>query len=98
MMQELSTIDDLPATNVELEPEKIEDGKNGGPSFHSDLYGTELVHKIAQVFIPGLATACVDKTSGDIFKTPAFVAADVRKEMVELSLKEMRILLQNLLS
>ncbi|KAK9912222.1 hypothetical protein M0R45_036093 [Rubus argutus] len=83
MMQELSTIDDLPASNVELEPEKIEDGKDGGPSFHCDLYDTELVHKIAQVFIPGLATACVDNTSGDIFKTPASVAADVRKEMVE---------------
>lgn len=83
MMQELSTIDDLPASNVELEPEKIEDGKDGGPSFHCDLYDTELVHKIAQVFIPGLATACVDNTSGDIFRTPASVAADVRKEMVE---------------
>ncbi|PRQ56037.1 putative homogentisate solanesyltransferase [Rosa chinensis] len=83
MMQELSAIDDLPATNVELEPEKIEDGKDGGPSFHCKLYSKELVHKIAQVFIPGLATACVDNTSGDIFKTPASVAADVRKEMVE---------------
>ncbi|XP_021805780.1 TNF receptor-associated factor family protein DDB_G0290931, partial [Prunus avium] len=82
-LQELSTIDDLPASNVELEPERIEDGKDGGPAFHCDLYDTELVHKIAQVFIPGLATACVDNTSGDIFWTPASVAADVRKEMVE---------------
>lgn len=77
------TIDDLPAAYVELEPEKIDDGKNGGPSFHCDLYDTELVHKIAQGFVPGLATACVDNTSGDIFRTPASVAAEVRKEMVE---------------
>ncbi|XP_050378465.1 uncharacterized protein LOC126795741 [Argentina anserina] len=83
MMQELSTFDDLAATNVEFEPEKIEDGKDGGPSFSCDLYDTELVHKIAQGFVPGLATACVDYTSGDIFKTPASVAAEVRKEMVE---------------
>ncbi|KAL6129574.1 hypothetical protein ACLB2K_072924 [Fragaria x ananassa] len=83
MMQELLTIDDLPAADVELEPEKIDDGKNGGPSFHCDLYDTELVHKIAQGFVPGLATACVDNTSGDIFRTPASVAAKVRKEMVE---------------
>jgi homogentisate solanesyltransferase len=34
------------------------------------------------MFLPGLATACVDNTTGDIFNTPASVAVDMRKEMV----------------
>ncbi|KAK9266582.1 hypothetical protein L1049_021647 [Liquidambar formosana] len=74
---------DLPATDVELKSEKFEDVKDVGPSFHCDLFDTEIVHKIAQVFLPGLATACVDNTTGDIFKSPALVAVDLRKEMVD---------------
>ncbi|KAH7529130.1 uncharacterized protein LOC107419293 [Ziziphus jujuba] len=74
---------DLPETSTEHVTEKIEDGKEGGPSFHCDLYDLEIVHKIAQAFLPGLATACVDNTTGDIFKSPASVAVDMRKEMVE---------------
>ncbi|XP_010498314.1 PREDICTED: uncharacterized protein LOC104776018 [Camelina sativa] len=66
-----------------MDLESIEDQKEGGPSFHCDLYDTEVVHKIAQVFLPGLATACVDNTTGDIFKSPGSVAADIRKEMVD---------------
>ncbi|XP_041024231.1 uncharacterized protein LOC121264924 isoform X1 [Juglans microcarpa x Juglans regia] len=73
---------DLPTTNVEFVPEKIEDGK-GGPSFKCDLSDATMVHKIAQVFIPGLATACVDNTTGDMFRSPTSVAVDTRKEMVE---------------
>lgn len=74
---------DIAETSTEHVTEKIEDGKEGGPSIHCDLYDTEIVHKIAQAFLPGLATACVDNTTGDIFKSPASVAVDMRKEMVE---------------
>ncbi|KAJ8754451.1 hypothetical protein K2173_005612 [Erythroxylum novogranatense] len=67
---------DPPLTDVELEPE-------GGLTFHCDLYDTELVHKIAQAFLLGLATACVDNTTGGIFKSPGSVAVDIRKEMID---------------
>ncbi|KAM6577724.1 hypothetical protein CsatB_029561 [Cannabis sativa] len=70
------------AIKTDHKPEKIENGK-GVPLFHCDLYDTELVHKIAQAFLPGISTACVDNTSGDIFRTPASVAAEFRKEMVD---------------
>ncbi|KAG2315581.1 hypothetical protein Bca52824_018703 [Brassica carinata] len=63
--------------------DKIDDQKEKGPSFHCDLYDTELVHKISQTFLPGLATACVDNTTGDIFRSPGSVAADIRKEMID---------------
>ncbi|KAI4348823.1 hypothetical protein L6164_009498 [Bauhinia variegata] len=72
---------DLPTTEVDLGPEKIEDKKE--LPFPCDLCDTEVVHKIAQMFMPGLATACVDNTSGDIFRTPGSVAADLRNEMIE---------------
>ncbi|XP_021893937.1 uncharacterized protein LOC110811684 [Carica papaya] len=74
---------DPPATDVEHVPEKIENGKEGGPSFRCDLYDTEVVHKIAQVFLSGLATASIDNTTGDIFRSPGSVAAEIRKEMVD---------------
>ncbi|KAF2556870.1 hypothetical protein F2Q68_00017910 [Brassica cretica] len=59
------------------DPDKINNQKEAGPSFHCHLYDTQLVHKISLTFLPGLATACVDNTTGDIFKTPGSVAADV---------------------
>ncbi|XP_057956612.1 uncharacterized protein LOC131149855 isoform X2 [Malania oleifera] len=74
---------ELCLADVELQPEKLEEVKEGSPLFHCDLFDTEIVHKIAQVFLPGLATACVDNTTGDLFKTPASVAVDMRKEMVD---------------
>ncbi|KAK7337367.1 hypothetical protein VNO77_17935 [Canavalia gladiata] len=74
---------DMPTIDVDLGPEKIEDEKQGGPLFHCDLCDTEVVHKLAQMFLPGLASACVDNTSGDLFKTPGSVAVDLRKEMIE---------------
>ncbi|KAF8075576.1 hypothetical protein N665_1079s0002 [Sinapis alba] len=61
----------------------VSDQKEKEPSFHCDLYDTELVHKTAQTFLPGLATACVDNTTGDIFRSPGSVAADIRKEMID---------------
>ncbi|KAF8075672.1 hypothetical protein N665_1072s0002 [Sinapis alba] len=61
----------------------VSDQKEKEHSFHCDLYDTELVHKTAQTFLPGLATACVDNTTGDIFRSPGSVAADIRKEMID---------------
>ncbi|KAK2647361.1 hypothetical protein Ddye_014850, partial [Dipteronia dyeriana] len=76
---------DVPPTDVENIPEKIEVEKEEKkcPSFNCDICDTEIVHKIAQAFLPGIATACVDNTSGDIFKTPGSVAVDIRTEMVD---------------
>ncbi|TKY61856.1 hypothetical protein E2542_SST11709 [Spatholobus suberectus] len=71
---------DMPTIDVDLGPEKLEDDKHGGPLLHCDLCDTEVVHKLAQMFLPRLANACVDNTSGDLFKTPGSVAVDLRKE------------------
>lgn len=68
---------------MDLEHEKIEEEKETGPSFHCDLYDTEVVHKLAESLLPGLATACVDNTAGGLFNTPGTVAADLRNEMVD---------------
>lgn len=74
---------DLPTIDVDLGPNKIQDGEQGGPLFHCDLCDTEVVHKLAQMFLPGLASACVDNTTGGLFKTPGSVTVDLRKEMIE---------------
>ncbi|KAG8646909.1 hypothetical protein MANES_09G040600v8 [Manihot esculenta] len=76
---------DVPTTNVELVPEKetIKEGKEGCPAFHCDLCDTEIVYKITRVFLPGLAAACVDNTTGGLFRSPASVAVDMRKEMID---------------
>ncbi|XP_054800835.1 uncharacterized protein LOC129304978 isoform X2 [Prosopis cineraria] len=81
-MAELSSLEG-PTTEVDLGPKKIEEEKEGGPAFHCDLYDTEIVHKVAEALLPGLATACVDNTAGGLFITPGSVAADLRKEMIE---------------
>ncbi|KAL0334259.1 UNVERIFIED_CONTAM: hypothetical protein Sangu_1582100 [Sesamum angustifolium] len=72
-----------PADDVDLKPEKLEQEKEGGASFHCDLYDEDLVHKIAQEFLPGLASACVDNTTGGLFRSPASVAVEIRREMVD---------------
>ncbi|XP_030449119.1 uncharacterized protein LOC115671633, partial [Syzygium oleosum] len=73
---------DASASDMEHVHEEIGDEKRA-PSIHCDLYDTEISRKIAQMLLPGLATACVDNTTGDIFRTPALVAVDLRKEFVE---------------
>ncbi|KAK3012973.1 hypothetical protein RJ639_010428 [Escallonia herrerae] len=70
---------DPPAIEVELN----ESLKEGAPVYHCDLFDTEVAHKIAQALLPGLASACVDNTTGGLFKSPASVAVDVRREMVD---------------
>lgn len=81
-MSVLSSME-LPTTNVDLSPEKIKDEKEGGPMIHCDLCDTEVIHKMAQMFVPGLASACVDNTTGDPFKTPGSVVNDLRKDMID---------------
>ena len=81
-MSILSTMD-LPTIEVDLGPKKIQDEKEGGPLLHCDLCDAEVVHKLAQMFLPGLASACVDNTSGGLFKTPGSVTVDLRKEMID---------------
>ncbi|KAK2989151.1 hypothetical protein RJ640_027225 [Escallonia rubra] len=66
---------------IEVEPN--ESLKEGAPVYHCHLFDTELAHKIAQALLPGLASACVDNTTGGLFKSPASVALDVRREMVD---------------
>lgn len=69
---------EVPTIDVDLGAEKInEDEKKV-----CDLCDTEVVHKLAQMFLPGLASACVDNTSGG-FKSPGSVAVDLRKEMID---------------
>ncbi|KAK3019399.1 hypothetical protein RJ639_004649 [Escallonia herrerae] len=70
---------DPPLVEVELN----ESLKAGAPVYYCDLFNTEVAHKIAQVLLLGLASACVDNTTGDLFKSPASVAVDVRREMVD---------------
>ncbi|CAL9122492.1 unnamed protein product [Musa textilis] len=56
--------------------------KESVSSFHCNQCDKELVRKIARLLLPGLATACVDNTTG-LFTGPASVAVIVRKEMVD---------------
>ncbi|KZV35598.1 hypothetical protein F511_23641 [Dorcoceras hygrometricum] len=72
-----------PVDDNELEPVKLEEEKEGGPSVHCDLYDTDIVYKIAQELLPGLASACIDNTTGGLLKSPASVAVDIRREMVD---------------
>ncbi|KAL3523432.1 hypothetical protein ACH5RR_016266 [Cinchona calisaya] len=74
---------DPPASDDKVKPEKLEEAKEGGPLYHCDFVDTEIVYKIAQALLPGLASACVDNTMGGLFRTPAAVAVDIRREMVD---------------
>lgn len=74
---------EAPTVDVDLLPKKIENEKERGPMFHCDLHDTEVVHKLAQMFLPGLASACVDNTTGDPFNTPGSVAVDLKSEMID---------------
>ncbi|KAI3838706.1 hypothetical protein MKX03_035545 [Papaver bracteatum] len=66
--------------SVEVNQIKI---KEESPSFRCNLFDSEVVHKISQILLLGLSTACVDNTTGDLFKGPAIVAVDMKKEMVD---------------
>ncbi|XAR52868.1 homogentisate solanesyltransferase [Bertholletia excelsa] len=74
---------DPSATNVEVKLEKFEEVKEADPIFHCELFDIEIVHKIAQVLLLGLASACVDNITGGLFNSPASVAVDMRKELID---------------
>ncbi|CAK9145908.1 unnamed protein product [Ilex paraguariensis] len=74
---------DPPATDAEVKPETLEEIIEGAPLYHCDLFDIEIVHKIAEAFLPGLASACVDNTTGGLLKSPTSVAVDMRREMVQ---------------
>lgn len=52
-----------------------------GCSLRCDLCDTEIVHSMAELLLRGLATASVDSTTGDIFKSASSVAAAVKTEL-----------------
>lgn len=74
---------DTSFTEVDLKQEKFEDVKDESKKFNCDLCDKEMVNKIALVLLEGLSTACVDNTTGDIFKSPGTVVAEIRKEMLD---------------
>lgn len=67
----------------EEEEEEKEEERQRLSTFQCTLFDPETVRKLAQSFLPGIATACVDHTSGDPFNSPGSVASDLRREMVE---------------
>lgn len=74
---------DPPLIDGEVKPSDFEEARALGHHLCCSLFDTEMVHKIAQLLIPGLASACVDNITGDLFRGPGSVAVDIRKEMVE---------------
>ncbi|XP_074273603.1 uncharacterized protein LOC141597149 [Silene latifolia] len=74
---------DTSFTEVDLKPEKFEELREEVEKYFCMLCDKEMVHKIALVLLEGLSTACVDNTTGDIFRSPGTVASDMRKEMLE---------------
>ncbi|KAI3992346.1 hypothetical protein MKX01_030067 [Papaver californicum] len=74
----MESTDSVEVNQIEIKKEKEE-----SPSFRCNLFDSEVVYKISQILLLGLATACVDHTTGDLFKGPAIVAVDVKKEMVD---------------
>ncbi|GAA0169874.1 scaffold/adaptor protein [Lithospermum erythrorhizon] len=74
---------DPPASGDEIKPEKLEEAKEAGPLFHCDLSDSEVVYKIAQALLPGLASACVDNTTGALLRSYASVAVNIRRDMVD---------------
>ncbi|XP_042507091.1 uncharacterized protein LOC122083382 isoform X1 [Macadamia integrifolia] len=73
---------DIMATELGFH-KRFEELKVGVSFFCCDHSDSEVVHKTAQILLPGLATACIDNTTGDPFKGPASVAIEIRKEMVD---------------
>jgi len=67
------------AAEVETKSEKTEQAK----SHDCGLCDAEVVYRIAQELMPGLASACVDNTTGGLFTSAGTVAVDMRKEMTD---------------
>lgn len=71
------------AAEVETKTEKQPDEKKPAKSYDCGLCDTEVVYKIAQELLPGLASACVDNTTGGLFTSAGSVAVNMRKEMTD---------------
>lgn len=74
---------DPPAVDEGGKQQTLDAVMEDGLQFHCDYCDLDIVHTIAQILLVGLATACVDNTTGDFFKSPSVVAVDMRKEMVD---------------
>ncbi|KAJ8544184.1 hypothetical protein K7X08_035788 [Anisodus acutangulus] len=82
-MLEASSNMDPPTNEGDVKPTTLEEVKEEGPLFSCNLFDAEMVRKVAQEFLTGLTSACVDNTTGGLFKSPASVAVDIRREMVD---------------
>ncbi|KAJ8562800.1 hypothetical protein K7X08_031252 [Anisodus acutangulus] len=67
----------------ETKPAAIEEVEEDDALFRCDLFDAEMVQKVADEFLPGLASACIDNTTGGLLNSPASVAVDIRREMVD---------------
>ncbi|CAN4090203.1 unnamed protein product [Withania somnifera] len=67
----------------ETKPVAIEEVEEEDSPFCCNLIDAEMVQKVADELLPGLASACIDNTTGGILKSPASVAVDIRREMVD---------------
>ncbi|XP_071742063.1 uncharacterized protein [Rutidosis leptorrhynchoides] len=70
------------AAEVETKSEKTGE-KERAKSYDCGLCDTEVVYKIAQELLPGLASACVDNTTGGLFTSAGSIAVDMRNEMAD---------------
>ncbi|XP_047077445.1 TNF receptor-associated factor family protein DDB_G0267744-like [Lolium rigidum] len=65
-----------------VDPEELVDTEEGKLlKFQCNLCDTEVVHSMTQLLLQALATASVDKTTGDIFKSPSSVAGGMKTEL-----------------
>jgi homogentisate solanesyltransferase len=63
-----------PEELVDMEEEEV-------LKFQCNLCDTEVVHTMTQLLLHALATASVDNTTGDIFKSPSSVAVGMKTEL-----------------
>ncbi|CAL5057240.1 unnamed protein product [Urochloa decumbens] len=71
-----------------------EDGYNS----RCDLCDTEVIHSMIELLLRGLATASVDSTTGDIFKSASSVAVAVKAELENYLLVRTEALVQESVS
>lgn len=69
----IGDVGEIPATNADDAPVFQECG----------YFDVDQVGKIAHLLLVSLATACVEKTSGDPFNNPGAVVGEVKKEMLD---------------
>uniref|UniRef100_A0A0D9VI39 TRAF-type domain-containing protein n=1 Tax=Leersia perrieri TaxID=77586 RepID=A0A0D9VI39_9ORYZ len=69
------------------------DGEDG-LNFHCNLCDSEVVHSMTKILLCGLATASVDSTTGDIFKSPSAVAVAMKSELAEYLIQRSMMLVR----